>query len=99
MLCIFGGGATPLPVLREGAVTRHLYFLTELSFMRFSLEAAYVGELRHYQEVYDISGALAVHGYETERYELCQRTVWLHGIVFRIGALVLCSALRRSPTS
>ena len=37
------------------------------------------------------------HGYELERHSLCVNTIWVHGALFRVGALLLC--LRRSPTT
>lgn len=98
VITIFSGGTTPLPQLRA-AVTDYLYPLTELSFLRFALEAEYVGEIRHYSGVYNITGALVLHGYSIDRYATCQRVVWAHGAAYRAAALALCAGLRRLPSS
>jgi ABC-type multidrug transport system ATPase subunit len=97
ILTIFSGAAAPLPQLRASEIFGRIFFLSELSFIRFGLEASYVQEIEQYKDTFDITGALAMHDYELERYWHALLMVCLHGAAFRLAAVV-CSVWIKPST-
>jgi len=82
------GGAKPtIPQMKE--LTPPLYWASCVSYMRYAQEALYIIELRHFDNIYDISTSLSIFGYELNDLTMCICLIPVFGVVFRLLTLFM----------
>ena len=84
---LVGGSKPTIPQMKS--LIPPLFWMSCVSYVRYTQEALYLIELRCYQSIYNIETSLSVFGYELNDLLLCVGLIPVFGVVFRILSLIM----------
>ena len=76
-------------------MTPPMPYIPYLSFTRWSQEAIYLTEVKHYQSFYNIQSGLDLIGYHLEDLHKCIAMIFVIAFVMRVGAFLSLQFLNR----
>lgn len=92
MNAMFSSVTIALPAMKSLKGFSVFYPLTHISFLRHTIEASYVGELRCYHEIYNITSSLQEQGFSmdsTHRSLTPLASAFVIGLVARVLAMLV----------